>query len=498
MKIAWSKLDTSHLSPNDEALLRCKVALDFKDQSNYEGARQVIFPLWKQVGDDPKVKGLDPSVAAEILLCVGILTSWIGSKEGIEKSQEISKDLIGKAITIFESLGDSLKVAESQTEIAYCYWREGGLDEARVMLTEALQKLSPQGNAKARALLKLAIVEWTAARYNVALDILTNNAPTFKRITNHITLGTYHNELAIVLRHLAELEPLNREKHLQQAISEFKTAGHHFRLGKNKVFAACVKNNVGLILLNLGRFRDAHKNLEEARRLSVNIRNKVQTAVIDESRAQVFIAERKFKTAEQVAGHAVQVLDKSGHQAYLAEALITHGTALARLGRNEQALFTLQRAFAIAQQAGALNRAGMAALIIIEELDQAPTEALSFAFDRASEWLPRPKSDELGPRLYAAARKLFARLSGGNEVDSEALTIKPLNFFDEVHRLEENLIRNKLSEANGQITAAAKRMGMSHQSLAYIMKNRHPELLKERTPVRPRTRKKDMQRQPTS
>jgi tetratricopeptide (TPR) repeat protein len=497
MKITWSKLDTSHLSPNDAALLRRQYALDLRDQSNYEGARQVMLPLWKYVGEDPEVKGLVPSVAAEVLLCVGILTSWIGSKEGIEKSQETAKDLIGKAITIFQSLGDSLKVAESQTEIAYCYWREGGVDEARIMLTEALQKLSPQGNTKARALLKLVIVECTAGRYNVALDILTNNASDFKRITNHITLGTYHNELAIVLRHLAELEPLNREKHLQQAIGEFKTAGNHFRIAKNKVFAACVKNNVGLILLNMGHFKDAHKNLEEARRLSVSTRNKVQTAVIDESRAQVLIAEGRFKAAEGAARHAVRVLDKSGHQADLAEALITHGIALARLGRSEQALFTLQRAFETAQQAGALNIAGMAALTIIEELDQAPTQALSFAFDRASEWLPSPKNDELGPRLYAAARKLFARLSGGIEVDSEALTIKPFNFFDEVHRLEENLIRNKLSEANGRVTAAAKRMGMSYQGLAYMIQNRHPDLLKERTPVRRRSRKsgKDSQQE---
>ena len=116
-----------------------------------------------------------------------------------------------------------------------------------------------------------------------------------------------------------------------------------------------------------------------------------------------FIAERKFKVAEEVARHAVRVLNKSGHQVYLAEALITHGTALARLGKNKQAVVTLERAFAIAQEAGALNQAGMAALTIIEELNEAATETLSFAFDRASEWLPSPKSDELGPRLNAAA-----------------------------------------------------------------------------------------------
>jgi tetratricopeptide (TPR) repeat protein len=439
-------------------------------------------------------------VAAEVLLCVGILTSWIGSREGIEKSQETAKDLIGRAIVIFESLGDSLKVAESRTEIAYCYVREGGLDEARIMLTEALQRLSPQGNTKARALLKLTTVEWSASRYNVAHDILTNNASTFKRITNHITLGNYHNELAVVLTNLAEWEPLNRDKHLQQAIKEFKTAGHHFRLGKNKVFGACVKNNVGLILLSMGRFKDAYKNLEEARRLSVNIKNKVQTAVIDESRAQVLIAEGKFKVAEGVARHAVRVLDRSGHQAHLAESLITHGIALARLGRSQQALFTLQRAFETAQQAGALNKAGMAALTIIEELDEAPTETLSFAFDRASEWVPSPQSEELWPRLNAAARKVFERLHGelGAEVDTQALTFKPFKLQEEMHRFEEMLIRNTLSEVNGRITPAAKHMGMSYQGLAYIIQNRHPKLLNERTPVRTRTHKKDMQSHPSS
>ena len=257
---------------------------------------------------------------------------------------------------------------------------------------------------------------------------------------------------------------------------------------------------MGLILLNLGRFKDAHKTLEEVRRLSVSTRNKVQTAVIDESRAQVFIAERKFKAAEGVARHAVRVLDKSGHQVYLAEALITHGIALARLGKNEQALFTLERAFTIAQQAGSLNEAGMAALTIIEELDEAPTETLSFAFDRASEWLPSPNSEEVWPRLNAAARKVFARLHGepDAEVATEALSNKPFKFHEEILRVEETLIRKTLSKVNGSITRAAEQMGMTYQGLGYIIQNRHPKLLKERSPVRPRARKKDSQRERVS
>jgi transcriptional regulator with PAS, ATPase and Fis domain len=86
----------------------------------------------------------------------------------------------------------------------------------------------------------------------------------------------------------------------------------------------------------------------------------------------------------------------------------------------------------------------------------------------------------------------------GTEVDTEALTIKPFKLHDEVHRLEEMLIRNTLSEVNGRITRAAQHMGLSYQGLAYIIQRRHPKLLKERSPVRTRARKKATENQSAS
>src|SRR5215208_6901261 len=49
-----------------------------------------------------------------------------------------------------------------------------------------------------------------------------------------------------------------------------------------------------------------------------------------------------------------QLHEKSGHQCFLAEALTTHGIALARLGKTERAQFTIQRAIEVAHQAGSL------------------------------------------------------------------------------------------------------------------------------------------------
>jgi tetratricopeptide (TPR) repeat protein len=488
VKIASPKLDTSHLTANEEALLRCETALELKDQGNYTGAQEVMSRFWKRLGDRPNTERLHPSVAAEVLSCAGILTGWIGSKIENKEAQEVAKNLITESITYYESIGDVKKIAAARAELACCYWREGELNEARIVLNEALEKLTAEGNTRARALLMLTTVEWSASQYTVALGILTDNASLFNKLTNHTTKGNYHNELAIVLRHLSSSP---NDGYLRRAIREFEKADYHFRLAKNNVFRASVKNNVGLILFNLSRFREAHKYLAEARRLSVIIRDKIQTAQIDETRAQVLIAERRLQQAESVARAAVCSLEKSGRQCLLAEALITHGIALARLGNTERAQFTFQRAIEVANQVGALNKAGIASLTLIEELDQLSPETLHSAYDRASEWLAKSQSHDLLQRLSAAARKVFLNLRGELKAEdaTEILSNRPVDLQREVIKYEGALIRKALTRVNGSLTRAAEQLGMSYQGLAYVIESRHKNLLKERSPIRRRSRK---------
>ena len=489
MNLTSPKQQTLHVAPNAEAHQRCHDALELKDKGDYQGARHLMQQIWKGVGERPELKDLHADVRAEVLFTVGILTSWIGSKEGIEKAQEAAKNLISESIGLYQTLGDLTKVAACRAEIAYCYFREGALDEARIMLTEALQLLPAKGSTRARALLKLVVVEWSASRYNVALDLLTDNAALFKNISDHTIRGTYHNELAVVLRYLAESDPFNREKLLHQALKEYKEADRHFHLAKNKVFAVCVKNNVGLTLLKLNRFKDAHKYLEQARRLSVSTKNKVQTAVIDENTAQVLVAEGKFQEAEAIARHAVRVLDKTGHQGFLADALISHGIALARLGKTEQAQFTLQRAVNTAHQAGALNKAGMAALTLIEEIEGLSPDVLEQAYDRASEGLATSQSQEVLQRVIAVSKKIRVNPSAEMQsgVTADSLVNVKCDLNQEKLKTERELIRQALAKVGGRLTQAASLLGMTYQGLAYVIEKRHPELLKERSPVRRRS-----------
>ena len=498
MKITSPRLHVSHLTANEKALLLCETALELKDKGDYSSAQEVMRPLWERVGERPKTDQLYPSVTAEVLLCVGILTRWIGSKNRIEGAQETAKNLITESITFYESISDVHRVAAARVELACCYWREGGLDEARITLNAALQKLTTEGNTRARALLRLAIVEWSDSRYREALTILNDNASLFQRITNHTLRGTYHNQLAMVLRKLTpHVKPVN---YFKRVLSEYEEADHHFRLAHNIVFRADVKNNIGNLLRELCRFQEAHQCLEQARRLRSGVRDKIGIAQIDDTRAQVFIAEKKYKEAEAVAKGAVRVLGKSGHQCLLADALITQGIALARLKRTDHAQFTFQKAIEVAHQVGALNKAGLAALTLIEELEELSPDTLYVAYDRASEWLAKSQGQDLLLRLNTAARKVFSKLRCqpiAEEVTAEdtieELLNKPCDLPAEVLKFEGSLIRQALAKANGSLTRAASLLSMSYQALAYILESRHKDLLKERSPIRRRSRRERAQ-----
>ena len=492
MKIASLKLQTSHSTANEEAVRRCENALILKDKGDCDGAQKVMRPLWERVGERPKIEGIDPSIAAEVLLCVGILTGWIGSRRELKDAQEAAKNLITESITHYESVGDIQKVAAARAEIAYCYWRDGEADEARIMLLEALQKLTAEGDTKARALLKLTTVECSASRFNVALELLEDNAFLFDRVTNHTVKGGYHHELAIVLRNLGAAE--RRDDYFQRAISEYEEADHHYELANNLIYRAHVQNNLGFLLFSLSRFKRAHEYLDKARRLTVSLRDKVGTAQIDETRAQVLIAERNFAEAESVARNAVSVLERSGRQGLLADTLITHGTALARLEQSQRAQFTFEKAIDVACGVGALNQAGLAALTMVEEIDDLPPEILEQACDQASEWLAKSESREVLLRVVAASTKIRARLRGrlNGEPSTEAVFNK-CDLQEEVLKFEGSLIRRALAQANGSVTHAASMLTMSYQALAYIIGGRHKDLLKERSPVRRRGRKKDQQ-----
>lgn len=482
VKQLFHRISDPSLTHEERARLRCQLAKELEDIGNYEVAREAMGDLWSCVGERPMLDTLSPETAAEVLLRVGALTGWIGSIKQIDKSQELAKNLISESITKFEALKDEKKIAQAQIELGPCYWREGAFDEARVVFGEALGRLTDDdGDLKAVALLRYAAIEKVSNRLSDALRLLTEAAPLFGVSNNHNARGRFHNEFGTVLKNLGAVE--QRNDYIDRALIEYAAASYHFGEAGHRRYQACVENNLGMLFRTVGKYAEAHEHLDRAQALMTSLKDSVHLAQVDETRARVFLAEGRAGDAERLARAAAAVLERGGEQSLLAEALTTQGTALARLGRHEEARAALGRAEETAGQAGDSEGAGQAALTIIEEMgERLELCDLGDTYERALRLLAGSRHPGNKERLLACANTVL-ELVGALPSPS---TWEDFSFKQAVRRYEARLIEGALRETGGVVSRTAQLLGLTRQSLDSMLHRRHRRLRPLRTPSEPR------------
>jgi two-component system chemotaxis response regulator CheY len=486
------KEEQRSLPRHEQAKLACDLAKQFEKASEYEAACEVLAEFWPNLDEEPVLDGLDDRVRAEVLLRVGNLAGWLGSTDQTTWSQERAKDLLTRSIEIFERLQLDDKVAEARGDLALGYWREGSFDEARIQLRTALHVV-PDENTDLRAvlLIRAGIIEERRQRLQEALRYYYEAAPLLDQSNDHALKGAFHNEFALLFTRLGTEE--NRRDYLDKALIEGAAASFHFEQAGNTRFLARVENNLGFLFYTLGRYSDAHTHLNRARHLFLETKDLGTAAQVDDTRSRTLLAEGKNIEAERVARSAVKTLERGGEQAVLAEALNTHGIALARLGHQSRSRTILDRAVETAERTGDLEGAGRAKLSIIEEFgDRMSAKELILVFQSALD-LSKESQDPLTlRRLIACMEIVLASLQSPSDVEAfEAVEWHWAGFSlkEETRRFEEGIIRRALRDAGGSVTKAAKLLGFKHhQSLISLISGRHKTLLPARSKVRARRR----------
>jgi tetratricopeptide (TPR) repeat protein len=407
-KQASPRADDATSNYADGALRHCQLAQELMEAGDYEAAREALAPWWPAGAARPQLAEADRAGAAEVLLRAGALTGMLGGLKSTAGAQEEAKDLLSESMALFKELRAEARAAEAQAELAYCYFRQGALDEARVLTRAALSRL-PDKYYELRAIVlqRGAMIEAAAARYDDALRLLEEAGPLFARSQSDVKKGRFHMERAIVLQLLSAGG--RREDYADRALVEYAAARYHFEQAGHTRNCARVENNLGHMHARAGRFAEAHTHLDEATRLFTSLKDDAIAAQIDETRARAFLAEGRYAEAERTAARAARALEAGGQQGVLAEALTTYGAALARTGQIALARTTLQRAFDVAEQAGELEGAGRAALTTIEELTAhlAPAE-LRAHYTAADELLKHAQDPDIDERLRDCARRVIA------------------------------------------------------------------------------------------
>lgn len=472
-----SQLDNHSLTCEERTVLRCRVATEFIQSGQYEAACEALGELWRGVGKRPEVEGMTPTVAAEVLLQCGKLTGLLGGVRNVSGVQEKAKDLLTEAIREFQSQSNYRKASEAQCELGARYWRLGAHDDARVMMREALQPLTDaDGELKARIHLKRTLVEISEDRYHEALNILKEAEPVFES-ANDALKGKWHGQRAIIFLKLAESE--HRPEYADSAIIEFTAAIYHYELAKHERHCAGNLNNLAVLLCKLGRYKESHEQLDRAGYIYTKLKDPGTLAQVDETRARVLLAERKYIEASRVLASAIQTFEQGGESALLADALILQGVVWARRGVFDESAVVLRRAADMAEGLGAQSTAGRALLTYVEEHGERraiPPEEMYEAYLRADGLLKGTQDAEDVGRLRASSQVVMGRLAGVRIHD------KNFSFYGAIHELEAKLIEQALEEAGGSVVRAARLLGLKHQTFTSMLQSRHQKLLPKRTP----------------
>src|SRR5215216_5724115 len=448
-KGTWQCLDA-------QARQRCEKSRELERAGDYEGARLALGKLWTKIGERPATDGLFADTQAEVLARVGALSGWLGSANQIPGAQEFARDLLTESITLFETLKLPDKRAEAMGDLALCYWRSGAQDDGRALFRQAIDA-AQKPETKLRTLTNASTVEISSGRYGDALALLDNASAFLGEVSDDWIHGAYHYQRGLVYRGLGGTE------NLDHALIEYSAASMHLANAGHIRHLAGVENNIGFIHMLLGRATESLTHLDRARGIFVSLKDSRMVAQVNDTRARVFLAEKRFAEAERAIFGAVTVLEQGDDSSLLAEALTTEGSIFAGSGKYDSARAAFNRASDVAAAAGDSHLAAVAQLRMVEEIGGvlSRTELLAsyrsadqYVGDRASQ------SDLEGLRL--CGHIVVDKLEKLNSLEEELIGG---SLAEEKKHFEARLIAQALERANGRITRAARELGLTPPGL---------------------------------
>jgi tetratricopeptide (TPR) repeat protein len=455
--------DTAEERRDWAARRACERARELERAGDYEGARAALGKLWRRIGERPAVDELSPDMRAEVLWRVGALSGWLGSANQIAGAQEFARDLLTESITLLESLGQHDKRAEAMGDLAICYWRSGAHDEGRALFRQAVDT-AQKPETKLRTLTSASTVEISSGRYTDALTLLNGAAPFLSEVTDDASHGRYHYQRGLVYRGLGGTE------NLDHALIEYSAASMHLAKAGHVRYLAGVENNIGFIFMLLGRATEALTHLDKARANFISLKDSRMVAQVNDTRARVFLAEKRYAEAERAIFAAVTVLEQGDDSSLLAEALTTEGSIFAGSGKHDKARKAYDRASEVASAAGDSHLAAIAQLRMIEELGNMLSKAdLLASYRKADQYVGERASQSELERLRLCRRIVIDKFE---QLHSDEEDLIGGTFEEEVNHFEARLIARALERENGSVPRAARALGLTRQGLSGILKGR--------------------------
>lgn len=355
---------------------------------------------------------------AELFRLYGFYLTFAGRAKNKKDFHLRAKDALTIAVELFEKENLPEKAAEAKIIMAFAYWNNGEVENAETHLDMA--ELEFAGNKLHPVYLqiqvnRLMILSWSGKlkegrKLTESLQNLIGFCPDFK-----VQL-LFHFESGILFHH--SLKPTEAVYHFLESEKIAKRTNNLHLLALNY-------NNLSLFYLDNNNYGKAHFYSKQSIEILEEIGHVGWIPHVLDSRANVYLAEQKFKTAQNYIEKSLELFQKSDDFKGLAAALWTKCLILLRQSQTEDAL------------------------VVFGELEVVALQNIG----------------EVAARKYA---KLLS---------NEIYSLNGSGYEKEIPEFKKFLVTRALHAANGKKTEAARLLGFAkHQNLSDILKKQFPDL----------------------
>ncbi|MDQ3801854.1 MAG: hypothetical protein M3384_20715 [Acidobacteriota bacterium] len=409
---------------NREAVQLIREAKNAELCRDIQASQHILSTVWTDLEGEPLINGLKTSIQAEILRLCGFFLSFYGRSRNLKNYQEHGKNLLTKAIEMFDCKNLSHKSAEAKVMLALCYWYEGSVNECELILEETEKEY--ENNQIHPVYIQICVNRLLthylkgirykdSEEFQKGLLIVEKLAAPIELCTDQRLKAMYHNQAGIFFRALKQ--PDKAAFHYSEAIKTARKSGNMRFVGFNL-------NNFAYLCKEIGDYTNAHCYIDESSKIFNELNDMGWLAHALDTKAQICLAEEKLVTALSSINKSLNIFYKGEDYSGLADAIFTKCRILLQLGRVSEAI-------------------------------KLSAELIDVASQRIGEFAADKYADEFAKLVYP---------------------LKNSSFPNEVKSFKTNLLRNHLTASDLQITKAAQKLGISHQNLSDILNNQFPEL----------------------
>jgi tetratricopeptide (TPR) repeat protein len=251
-----------------------------------------------------------------------------------------------EAVRMFTAAGKASDAALATYWLAYAQYKQENMAEARSLMRDVLDRvrggLAVEPDFNLRLLLALSSIEAHDGDHVKSLAYL-QEVRAFADQLDDRRRATYLYDLAYAYRETGDIEAAIRNG--LQSLALYRASGAEFEMG-------ALENNLALSFLANGNVARANELVANARERFARLHDDGWLAHVEDTAAQIAIAEGNAADALEKADLAMATAQRTGNQRAFASGLVTRAKALVALARIDEALASYEEAAVLVRETG--------------------------------------------------------------------------------------------------------------------------------------------------